>query len=74
MQGEGLKAKHLGRLPVREDVTTVTYHRRPTAGEVQFGYGATHYRDFPVEEACHEGARILRRWFVSPDDGLRYYR
>lgn len=61
------------RLPVRDEVTTVTYHRPPTPGEVRFGEGATHYRDFDVEECCHPGTRILKRWFVA-DDGLRYYR
>lgn len=61
------------RLPVRDEVTTVTYHRSPTPGEVRFGEGATHYRDFDVEECCHPGTRILKRWFVA-DDGLRYYR
>lgn len=64
----------LGRLPVRDDVETVTYHREPTAGEIRFGHGATHYADFTVEEAAWPGSRILKRWFISPHDGLRYYR
>jgi hypothetical protein len=63
-----------GRLPVREDVKVTTYHRPPTAAEIRFGYGATHYREFPVEECCHPGTRFLKRWFVAPDDGLRYFR
>jgi hypothetical protein len=63
----------LGRLPVRDEVTTATYHRGPTPGEISFGYGATHYRDFDLAECCHLGTRILKRWFVA-DDGLRYYR
>ena len=62
------------RLPVRDDVETVTYHRNPTPAEIRFGYGATHYRDFTVDECCHPGTRVLRQWFKSPDDGLRYYR
>lgn len=61
-------------LPVRPDVKEVTYHREPTAAEVKFGHGATHYRDFPVEECCHKGTRFLKKWFVARDDGLRYYR
>jgi hypothetical protein len=64
----------LGRLPVRDDVDTLTYHRNPTRAEIKFGHGATHYADFTVEEACYEGTRIMKRWLVSPHDGLRYYR
>lgn len=63
-----------GRLPVREDVESVTYHRPPTRAELNQGYGATHYRDFPVAEIVHTGTRIAKRWFVARDDGLRYYR
>jgi len=61
-------------LPVREDVVTVTYHRPPTQSEVNFGYGAIHYREFSIEECCKPGTRFLKRWFVAKDDGLRYYR
>ena len=60
-------------LPVRDDVVTVTYHRNPTKGEIKFGEGATHYRDFTVDECCVPGTRFLKTWFVA-DDGLRYYR
>ena len=60
-------------LPVRDDVVQVTYHRPPTESEIRFGHGAIHYRDFPVEECCKPGTRIMKRWFVA-DDGLRYYR
>lgn len=62
------------RLPLRDDVKTVTYHRPPTKGEIRFGHGATHYRDFTPDECCHPGTRILKKWFIAPDDGLRYYR
>ena len=65
------------RLPVREDVTEVTYHRPPTPWELRFGEGATHYATFNVQDASHgvDGeSRILKRWFKSPYDGLRYYR
>jgi hypothetical protein len=61
-------------LPVRRDVEIVTYHRPPTKGEIRFGHGATHYKDFPIEECCHKGTRFLKKWFVAKDDGLRYYR
>ena len=61
-------------LPVRDDVTEVKYHRPPTASEIRFGHGATHYRTFPVEEAVFPGTRVLKKWIVASDDGLRYYR
>lgn len=60
-------------LPVRPEVTQITYHRPPTQGESNFGYGSTHYRDFTVEECCRPGTRIPKASFVA-DDGLRYYR
>ena len=60
-------------LPVRNDVTEVQYHRPPTASEIRFGHGATHYRTFPVEDAVFPGTRVLKKWIVA-DDGLRYYR
>lgn len=60
--------------PVRDDVETITYHRPPTQGEIKFGYGATHYAEFTIEECCHKGTRIPKNWLVSELDGLRYYR
>lgn len=60
-------------LPVRADVTECEYHRKPTASEVRFGYGAIHHRAFPVAECTHPD-RTLKVWLVAPDDGLRYYR
>lgn len=62
------------RLPVRDDVTEVEYHRSPTKSENLRGEGAVHYRTFPVEACCFPGTRILQRWFVASDDGMRYYR
>lgn len=64
----------MDRLPIRDDVSVLTYHRPPTPAEIRFGYGATHYRDFPADECCHRGTRVAKRWFVASDDGLRYYR
>jgi hypothetical protein len=61
------------RLPARPEVTNARYHRGPTAYEVLQGYGGTHYRCFPIEEVCHKGTRIPKRW-IKADDGLRYYR
>lgn len=62
------------RLPLRDDVRTVTYHRAPTAAEIRFGHGATHYRDFTPQECCFPGTRIAKKWLRAKDDGLRYYR
>jgi hypothetical protein len=61
-------------LEVRSGVMSVEYHRKPTKGEIAFGYGATHYRFFTLEEACHPGTRLLKKWFIAKDDGLRYSR
>jgi hypothetical protein len=69
----GEVCKALGILQVRDDVESITYHRPPTAAELRFGEGATHYRDFDIDECCHEGTRIAKRWLVA-SDGLRYYR
>lgn len=52
---------------------TVTYHREPTASEIRFGYGATHYRDFSVNDVRVRGSTRLKKWFTAADDGLRYY-
>ncbi len=51
----------------------ITYHRPPTSGEIKFGYGATHYRDFERSQ-CSKDDGTLKKWFTAPDDGLRYYR
>lgn len=57
--------------PMRE--REVTYHRKPTLSEIRFGYGATHYRDFPIEQCRKPGTTRLKRLILA-DDGLRYYR
>lgn len=67
------KPKWAGRLPVRDDVLFVNYHRPPTRAEIKFGHGATHHREFAVHTVCFPGTRIAKCWFVA-DDGLRYYR
>lgn len=67
-------AKVIKGMPVRDDVEFITYHRPPTEGEIRFGYGATHYADFTIEECCHKGTLIPKKWIVSQHDGLRYYR
>ena len=65
--------------PIIGGVKHYTYHRKPTRAEIKFGEGATHYRDFPVDE-CDSGKKYpwgypkIKRWLVAKDDGLRYYR
>ena len=59
--------------PIIGGVQHVTYHREPTRAEIRFGEGATHYRDFPLEEVTKPDGKI-KRWLFSKDDRLRYYR
>lgn len=49
-------------------------HRQPTKGEIKFGEGATHYRDFPLSIiGLKKGKAMWKNWFIAPDDRLRYY-
>jgi len=50
--------------------SVVTYWRQPTKGEIKFGHGAIHYRDFERSE-CSKPNGDLKKWFIA-DDGLRY--
>lgn len=50
----------------------ITYHRKPTAYEIKFGEGATHYGEFLYSEAINPGTGEIRKWIKA--DGLRYYR
>lgn len=55
------------------NITELTYHRKPTAGEIKFGHGATHYRDFPVSECLKKDGEIKNR-LKAKNDGLIYTR
>jgi len=49
-------------------------HRPPTKSEMRRGYGATHYRNFPLSViGLKKGKAMWKDWFKAPDDGLRYY-
>lgn len=49
-------------------------HRPPTKAECKRGYGATHYRDFPLSViGLKKGKAMWKDWFKAPDDKLRYY-
>ena len=54
-------------------IESITGHRKPTPAEIRRGYGATHYRDFPVSEWVSDSGRFFKHW-IKADDGLRYYR
>jgi hypothetical protein len=50
----------------------ITYFRKPTAWEIKFGYGATHYKQFKRSQ-CTKPNGCRKQWLVCPIDGLRYY-
>lgn len=52
---------------------SITAHRKPTPAEIRFGYGATHYKDFP-RSVWLKPDGSLKQWIVCVIDGLRYYR
>ena len=58
-------------LPLHSDVKEIEYHRKPTAGEIKFGHGATHYRDFPIAECVKKDGSIKKR-LKAKNDGLIY--
>lgn len=60
-------------LPVRPEVTEVTYWRKPTPSEVRFGHGAIHYRVFPVEQCVRLDGSLKHR-MKAKDDGQWYFR
>ena len=45
-------------------------HRKPTAHEINRGYGATHYRTFLKSDITNKNGE-LKKWFKA-DDGLIY--
>ena len=53
-------------------MTGIEYHRRPTPNEIRLGYGATHYKTFPLEMALTRNGQIKKR--IKDDDGLLYFR
>lgn len=59
--------------PRTQPTDLITYHRKPTRGEIKFGEGATHYKDFEAQN-CMTRFNRLKQWLICPHDGLRYYR
>jgi hypothetical protein len=56
-----------------DEKSPIQYHRNPTKGEINFGYGATHYATFNRSECIDKNGNI-KKWFLSHRDNLRYYR
>lgn len=58
------------------DITTmhpvIEYHRQPTKGEIKFGHGATHYKDF--EASIYLNSKGVQKYRLKcPIDGLWYH-
>lgn len=59
-------------LKVHDGVKALPYWRNPTKSEIKFGYGATHYRDFDIEECFNEDGSF-KLAMRAKNDGLKYY-
>lgn len=53
------------------ETQSITAHRKPTHGEIAFGYGAEHYRDFPIEMCVNRHGKLKKRLFAK-DEQLWY--
>lgn len=53
----------------KED-TPVEYWSNPTKAEIAFGYGATHYRNFRLNDVLKKDGTV-KRW-VRDEDGRRW--
>lgn len=51
----------------------ITYHRKPTASEIKFGHGATHYKDFLAKDVTKKDGTLKKR-HKCINDGLIYTR
>ncbi|MES2515933.1 MAG: hypothetical protein V4580_17400 [Bacteroidota bacterium] len=52
---------------------TFEFHRKPTAAEIKFGHGATHYKSFD-ESMCTKKDGTIKLRLKCPTDGLIYTR
>ena len=52
-------------------VGSITGHRPPTPGEIKFGHGATHYKDFTISQMLKKDGGFKAR-VKCPIDGLVY--
>lgn len=53
------------------DCKYVGYSRKPTKAEISAGYGATHYRSFPLREVIGNRGQFKKRLFAK-DEQLWY--
>jgi hypothetical protein len=51
----------------------IELHRQPTEYELKFGHGATHYRDFLINDVLNKKGE-LKKWIAAKDEKVRYYR
>ena len=56
--------------------TNIEYYRNPTNWEIKFGEGAIHWLEINEDllPFATNKKGDLKKWFVNPFDGLRYYR
>lgn len=52
---------------------TIEYSRKPTAGEIRFGHGARHYKDFTKDDYLTKDGYLKKR-IKCKFDGLIYTR
>jgi len=52
----------------------ITYHRKPTNAEINFGHGSIHYRDFPLSECLNNKTGTIKKRLKANDDNLIYTR
>ena len=64
--------KELEQLGYNLDIqNTIEAHREPTQKEIKLGYGATHYKDFPISQVLRKDGGFKTR-VKCPIDGLIY--
>lgn len=57
----------------RELSETIEAHRPPTPAEIEWGYGAIHYKTMQADLFLKPNG-TLKNWTKCPYDGLRYSR
>lgn len=46
---------------IHKSMKNLEYSRKPTAGEIKFGHGATHYLDFAPDDYLKKDGTIKKR-------------
>ena len=65
-----VKTKTIEITATAKEDAPVEYWSNPTKAEIAFGYGATHYRDFKLQEVLKKDGTI-KRW-VRDESGRRW--